>query len=273
MYEVPPLFPNETELCMYAQYLKNSHPSPQTVKNYMSGAKTWILEHGGNVQPFLSRELDQLTKGFVKFSDHVPSRAAPLSISHLLVIAEYVRCNPYVPCAVLPCIIIGFKCFLRSSNLLSPSTRVWGGPHTLLARDLVIKDNSLMVSVLSTKTKSNNQPESFVLESETDHRLCPVALWRRYLNIIKPSLLGPAFLTDSKLPLTPRHIVGVMRAALASSKDIDPGKVSMHSIRRGAAQDAADRGVPLSHIQTLGLWRSDSGVKPYLDNFPHIFKR
>lgn len=271
LYNFSPLCPTDTLLCMYAQYLKNSYPSPQTVKNYISGAKTWVAEHGGQTQPFLSRDLDQLTKGFTKNSTHVPQRAAPLTVSHLLTIADYSSCNPFVPRSVLPCIVIGFKCFLRSSNLLSPSTLTWGGPHTLLAQDIILSKDSLLVTVRSTKTKADARPETFSLNRESDIRLCPVFLWTQYASYLRPWALGPAFLTDNHLPLTARHVVGVMRAALSSTKDLDPARVSLHSLRRGATQDAAEKGVPLNQIKTLGLWKSDSGVKPYLESTSHIF--
>lgn len=272
LYDVPYLHPNETQICMYAQYLKNRNESPRTVKNYISGAKTWILEHGGSIQAFLSKELDQLTKGFVKNSDHVPHRAFPLSVSHLLLISDFVHFNTYVPRSIMACIVIGYKCFLRASNLLSPSSQVWGGPHTLLTRDITVLGNKLLVSISSTKTKWDNQPETFVLLSESDTRLCPVTLWTQYASVIKPYFLGPAFLTDDYMPLTARHVVGVMRAALADAKDLDPGRVSLHSLRRGAVQDAVDKGIPLPQIKTLGLWKSDSGVSPYLRNPPRIFQ-
>lgn len=116
LYNIPPLHPTDIHLCMYAQYLSNSHSCPQTVKNYISGAKTWVAEHGASIQPFLSRELDQLTKGYAKKSTHVPKRAYPLTVSHLAVISNYVRANPALPFSILPCIIVGLKCFLRASN-------------------------------------------------------------------------------------------------------------------------------------------------------------
>lgn len=148
--------------------------------------------------------------------------------------------------------------------------QVWGGPHTLLARNIFQSGNHLTVLIYSTKTKNDNSPESFYLEKEEDPRLCPVQLWTEYVCAIRPCPFGPAFLTNELLPLTARHVVGVMRAALASEPDVDIERISLHSLRRGAAQDALDNGVPLNEIKTLGLWRSDSGVKPYLDN-PHIF--
>lgn len=273
MYNLDPLHPIVTDVCMYAQYLKNIYPSPQTVKNYISGAKTWVADHGGTVLPFMSRELDQITKGFTKNSTHVPHRAAPLTEQHLLLISNYVRSNHSIPTSVLPCIVIGYSCFLRASNLLSPSSQVWGGPHTLLARDIVLCDGYLEISICSTKTKWDNHPEVFTIMERPGHRLCPVALWSSYLRKVRPWLLGPAFLTDNLLPLTARHVVIVMRAALAHAKDLDPGNVSLHSLRRGAAQNAAEQGSSLSHIKSLGLWKSDSGVKPYLDTCSSIFKR
>lgn len=272
LYNFDPLQPTDTHLCMYAQFLKNSHSSPQSVKNYLSGAKTWVAEHGGLTQPFLSRDLDQLTKGFVKNSNHVPMRAAPLNVNHLFMIAEYVQANPFVPRSVLPCIIIGFKCFLRSSNLLSPSTDSWGGPHTLLSRDITLLKDSLLISIRSTKSKSDNRPEIFSLEKELDSRLCPVRLWTEYVRAVNPWAYGPAFLTNDLRPLTARHVVVAMRAALDAATDLDPGRVSLHSLRRGAAQDALEKGLPLPQIKTLGLWKSDSGIKPYLDSSSHIFK-
>lgn len=273
LYNVDHLSPTETDICMYAQYLKNAHSSPQSVKNYISGAKTWVGSHGGNILGFMSKELEQLTKGFVKNSEHVPARAAPLSLHHLLAISCYAISHPYVPLSVMPCLVIGYKCFLRSSNLLSPSAQVWGGAHTLLAKDIVCHHDRLIVTIRSTKTKSDNNPDTFSLLWEPDARLCPVQLWTNYLNVIKPWQLGPAFLTNDLLPLTPRIMVGVMRAALASATDIDAAKVSLHSIRRGAAQNAAERGVELPYIKTLGLWKSDSGLKPYLIRSPQIFNR
>lgn len=47
LYNVDYLSPSPTHVCMYAQYLANKFASVSSVKNYMSGARTWILDHGG----------------------------------------------------------------------------------------------------------------------------------------------------------------------------------------------------------------------------------
>lgn len=52
LYDLNPLKPSSSQLCMFTQYLKNSFAAPATVKNYLSGARTWIAEHGGDLTPF-----------------------------------------------------------------------------------------------------------------------------------------------------------------------------------------------------------------------------
>lgn len=45
---------------------------------------------------------------------------------------------------------------------------------------------------------------------------------------------------------------------------IDVSRVSMHSLRRGAAQSAASSGLSNEEIMSAGCWASKSGLKPYL---------
>lgn len=263
-YGFAPLFPSSTDLCMYLQFLKNSYSAPTTIKNYLSGARTWLAEHGGDTSSFLSFEYHQLVSSLTKRSHHVPQRAAPLTPSHLRIIVDFLDATPGVPLGAKPCVLIGFHTFLRGGNLLSPTMSSWGGPHTICARDIWLSDEGLVVQVRSTKTKSDPSPVTSIIPWQDDPVMCPVAAWLRYQQRIKPWILGPAFLTDSGLPLTPRHLVGFMRLALQGVPDLDPARVSMHSLRRGAAQTAAHSGLDINSIKERGMWRSDSGLAPYL---------
>lgn len=263
-YQVPALNPSSTDLCMYVQFLKNSFPAPTTIKNYLSGAKTWLAEHGGNLSAFSSFKLHQLSTGLTKRSNYVPRRAAPLMYDHIRIIADFCDRAQSVPLSAKACILIGFNTFLRSGNLLSPTMSTWGGPHTLSARDFELSDAGLSVTVHSTKTKTSSSPVTTIIPWEEDPTMCAPAAWHRYISTIRPPVLGPAFLTDNGLPLTPTVLVGIMRLALRKYKDLDPARVSMHSLRRGAAQSALTHGVPLNSIKERGMWRSDSGLAPYL---------
>lgn len=264
IYEVPVFNPSVTHISMYAQFLVNSFAAPATVKNYLSGARTWIAEHMGNTAAFSSNELSTLTKSFAKKSQHVPSRAEPLLWHHVRYIVDFLNTVPKVPLSAKPCILIGFHTFLRASNLLSPSSASWGGPHTLLAKHIRISDRGLHVPVFSTKTKFDPTPVATIIPWNNDPVYCPVQAWLRYVTARRPCPVGPAFVTDEHSPLTPRHVVGLMRLALQDFQGINIEKVTVHSLHRGASQEAKNSGVPIEQIMERGMWRSRSGLAPYL---------
>lgn len=264
LYRVPYLSPSVTHVCMYAQRLANKHAAPTSVKNYLSGAKTWVTEHSGAFQAFESPELARLVKGFVKNSSHVPVRAFPLSARHIRTICDFLDASEEAPLGAKPAILIGFSCFLRGSNLLSPTMLEWGGPHTLAALDIKESAQGLAIYIRSTKTRCAQTGLSFIIPPGTNSRYCPLAAWRRYKAAVRPWPLGPAFLNHNNLPLTPRQLVGLMRLALAGESDVTPSQVSMHSLRRGATHTAVDNGLSMDTIQVRGTWRSRSSMGPYL---------
>lgn len=263
MYKVPYLSPTITQCCMFAQHLANIHAAPTSIKNYLSGAKSWIVDHGGAPDAFFSDQLGRLVKSFTKKSTHVPSRAAPLGPHHIKTICDFLDSTNHAPLGAKPAILIGYSSFLRASNLLSPTMLEWGGPHTLLAMDIKDLKDGLLISIRSTKTISG--PKGFSLSiKETNDKYCPVAAWRHYKTLVRPWPLGPAFLGLNNRPLTPRQLVALMRLALRGLPDILPSKVSMHSLRRGATHTAVDQGIPLETIKTRGSWKSLAGMRPYL---------
>lgn len=264
MYRVPLLHPSLTQVCMFGQHLANLHAAPGSLKNYISGAKSWISDHHGSIQPFLAPQFAQLIKGFIKKSKHVPSRAQPILPHHLRAICLLLDSTPSAPPAAKPALLIGYACFLRTSNILSPTMSQWGGPHTLVAGDIQIHHDGLQILVRSTKTRSPSQGIKFFIPYEHSPDLCPVRAWIIYKSLVRPWALGPAFIHINGLPLTGPQLVKLMRLALKNFDDIIPSKVSMHSIRRGATQSAAEQGAPLEEIMARGTWSSISGISPYL---------
>lgn len=269
MYKVPYLSPSVTQACMFAQLLANKHAAPTTLKNYISGAKTWIQEHGGEIAAFNSIQFIQLVKGFVKKSTHVPRQAPALSKDHIQLICAFLDSTPSASLAIKPAILIGYSCFLRSSNLVSPSSFNWAGPHNLMAGDVRVEHDHLLIYIRSTKTRPTSKGLVFKIEPSPDPRFCPRAAWITYSNLVRPWALGPAFVHSNGLPVTGKQVVAIMRLALQDATDISPERVSMHSLRRGATQTSMEKGVPLDTIKTRGTWASDAGIKPYI---PSSFK-
>lgn len=247
---------------MYVRYLANIHSAPSSVRNYLSGAKIWVAEHLGNVTSFFASEVDTMIKSVIKNSDHIMVRAFPLSLSHVKDICNFLDLSVSVPPAIKPCILIGYACYLRASNIVSAPSLILGGRHSILVRDIIVHDTHLVVTVKSTKTLST--PVTVAVSADPDPVLCPVLAWRQYLDIVRPSYYSPAFCLSNGIPLSADLVVQFMRTALTGVPDVDISRVSLHSLRRGAAQNAASAGIPLTEIMHRGTWKSKSGVRPYL---------
>lgn len=260
-YNVHYLNPTVINICMYAQSLANEHVAPTSVKNYLAGAKSWVYEHGGNIAAFIAPELSNMSKSIVKHSDHVTKRASPLTWSEIQQICLFLDSASNAPLAVKACILIGFSCMLRSSNLLSNPGSL-SGPHTLLARN-ILEINKGLIVVVNT-SKSTFTPYSVTIHRLSEQQFCPVVAWNRYKQSVSPPSSGPAFVLPDRSPLASKTVVALMKAALSNSPSRDIDLITMHSLRRGAAQDAQSSGIPIKAIMKRGAWRSRSGVKPYL---------
>lgn len=180
---------------MYIKFMANSYSSPASLKNYLSGAKYWVITHGGDPSAFFSVEVAEMTKAVVAVSQHVPSPAAPLLPSHVHVICKFLDAQSNVVKAIKPCILLTFACMLRSSNVLCPNLSAWAGAHTLVASDVILTPTSLKVIIRSTKSTCKKNPVLLTVLSSPLLFVCPVKAWRDYYLSIRPSPLGPAFVT------------------------------------------------------------------------------
>lgn len=263
-YTFPPLFPSLINLGMYARFLANSYTSPATHKNYMSGAKSWVRDHGGDFSSFESCQVNTVMKGTQLKSTHVPSPAPPITQKELKLIVIYIHVSHHPPINIKAAILLGFACMLRSSNLLSPTITSWGGPHTLQMYDIKRVHSGLKVSIRSSKTIRNKTSIVLDVIPSNSNFLCPVKAWDAYVNMFRPPLSGPAFILPSGLPLTARPVVNIIRSALKSAGYINYNSYSIHSLRRGATHVAASLGASSQDLKAQGTWASDAGLNFYL---------
>lgn len=248
---------------MFTQYLANSFTAPPSIKNAISGAKTWINNHLGDSQAFDSQTVGELLKKITKMSDHVPQPALPISEVELDIIVNFINSDPLYPVALKPCILFSFYCMFRASNVISPSLSQWGGAHTLRASDITLNDSGVLVAIRSTKTSAPSRPHVLQIYPSTLQRLCPVRAWVEYISVVNPRPYGPAFILDNRRPLTAQPVVSALRAALAAAGYTHCNKYSMHSFRRGSVQLAQRLGATNKDIMEHGLWSSQSGLNHY----------
>lgn len=272
-YRVNYLKPSVLSVAMYTRFLGNSFASPSTIKNYLSGAKTWVEHHLGDVSAFTASQPADVLKWVGTSLNHVTARAYALSSSDIQVICSFLDSRPSVPPAIKSCILIAYASFLRASNLTSPTMSVWGGPHTLRACDVLDTQDGLCLLIRSTKTLSKAKPTFLHICEGGISSLCPVRAWRQYKNLVNPILSGPAFVYGGSVPLTPRPIVAIMRLALTSAGHPNADRVTMHSLRRGGVQCAAAEGATREQLMAQGTWRSQSGIQPYINQEQRIIPR
>lgn len=82
-YQVNYLRPSVIAAAMYTQFLANSYKAPATIKNYLSGARSWIVNHGGIDSAFASYEAHAVLKHNMNKSNHQPVQAFPLKLLHI----------------------------------------------------------------------------------------------------------------------------------------------------------------------------------------------
>lgn len=136
-----------TDVAMLAQFLENRFSAPTTIKNYLSGAKSWVSHHCGDVSAFSAQEPSDVLKHITAASNHVTMQALSLSPVKIKIICAFIDRRPDMPPAIKACILITFASFLRASNITSRSTNHWGGPHTLQAKD-VLRTNDRIILVV-----------------------------------------------------------------------------------------------------------------------------
>lgn len=264
LYNVSYLSPSPVSAAMYVQYLANIHTSPASIKNYISGAKHWIISHLGDPTGFTAFPAQQVLSKVTKESTHVSKQALPISPVEVRIIIDFLDGSPNYPLAVKPCLLISFACMFRASNSVSPSGRCWGGAHTLKASDVIETPTGLDVIIRSTKTTTASRPVSLHIDPIQNSPVCPVAAWRLYYALVSPPPAGPAFIHVNSQPLTAGPVVSAIRAALGVAGYLHTNRYSIHSLRRGAAQLVSDLGAPSTEIMQHGLWSSRSGLSHYV---------
>lgn len=218
----------------------------------------------GHIQSFSTYELGTLVKSFNVKSNHIPSKAAPLTPDNVRTICNFIDVQPSIPLAVKPAILIAYTAMLRVSNILSPTLTSWGVPHTLQASDILHIGNALKIVIRSTKTLKGPSPVVIDILPSQDLAVCPVLAWTHYKNCVNPCPLGPAFVTSQGIPLTLQPVVTTIRIALANAGHPDPGAISFHSLRRGGVQTAIFQKASQEQVMQHGLWKSKSGLAAYL---------
>lgn len=255
-HNADPVMPEVYDILQYIRQLFTVCISPQTVRNRISGAKTWVQEMGGDLIPFSDRAISQTIRGGSKAAAHIPSRAPALTPDMVKYTAAYLLKAGRAGVAPRAALLIGYFTMIRQSNLLSPSTRTWGGPHTIRRRDIRIVPGGLRVDITSSKTICANSEATSLFVPKIGSRCCPVLAWESARDLKAGHPDDPAFITSAGVPLTPHALTRLVRSALTEMGVATPQRFTLHGLRRGAAQECQRLNVDTKHIMSQGTWKS-----------------
>ena len=254
-----PLEPSVYDALQFVSSLYTSLSSPGSIRNAISGARSWILDHQGFPAALDSSAVRRLCRGGDKQSSHMVRAAPPLTPPLLQQVVSFL--SSIGPSTLMPiaALLVGYFSFIRQSNLLSPSPLVWGGQHTLRRRDIRSCPRGLRILIRSSKTiTSASRAVELLVPRVVGSILCPVRAWSRASSAVPASGSAPAFITSAVRSLDTPTLTKILRWSLRMVDAPSPHDYTLRSLRRGAAQACLSLGVPLTAIKAQGTWESEA---------------
>ena len=255
----PLLEPRIYDVLQFVTSLYHTMRSPGGIQNALSGARSWLLDHGGSPDALSHPSVKRLCRGGNKVFPHRVLCAPPISprvLRHLIAFLTTFGTPTLMPIAAL---LIGYFAMLRQSNLLSPRPGIWGGPHTIRRRDIRPCPQGLRVTLNSSKTiQAPRDAVELLVPKIHDSLLCPVLAWHKASAAVPASGLAPAFLSSADTPLDTPTLTKILRLSLKMIHVPLYDTYTFRSLRRGAAQACQGAGVPLAAIKAQGTWESSA---------------
>ena len=257
------LNPSIPSVLMFAQYLANTHKNVRSVKNYLSGAKSFVRNAYGDVSPFDSCILVNLIKGVARLSAHVPSRPLSLTPTELRHCADDLASLGPGGVVARAALLFGVATFLRQSNFVAGPMGT--AAHLLLRGDLRFHQTGLHVTVKSTKTIRDPRDAVVIpVAAAPGSPYCPVAAVTHAIRLAPAPQTAPVFLWPGTLrPLTGHQLITMLCTALRRRGHPAWAQATLHSLRHSGATIALGQGATIPEIMDHGTCRSRA-VHSYL---------
>ena len=255
------------QLCLYIQFLSTKLKSPQSIRNYVCGLKTFHLFCNVPFPDYDSLLVKLTFKGLDKTLQHIPHRAAPMSPQILSKLYKLFDMTIPVHTVVWCLFVFLFFLFSRKSQFMCTHASDPHIPRLVKRRDVCVQQGALQVSFKWTKTHQSGGDLIVIPLLPIPHSiLCPVLAYFNMISKVPAPSHSPVFVIPSLAgahPVYYRWFHLVLRKGI-SLIGLEPSSFSSHSFRRGGASYAFSRGVRGELIQRQGDWRSDA-YKTYLD--------
>lgn len=250
-FAINPLDLVESTVIRFITYLSQSAVAPATVRVYLAGVRAWYIANG-NPPPLIYTQRVRWCLRALDRQAPSPSRVRPFTCSMLRIVAQHIVYS-HQSVVFYSSMLLGYYGCLRASEYLpAPGSR-----SNLLPTHLRFVNAStpyFLVNIQSSKTAHKGFQ---LVVGCSGSEVCAVC-WLRHLLAIRtlpPHL--PLFSLPSGELVTRAALAAFMQQSLRKA-GLDHTNISPHSLRAGAATDAAGIGASDVAIQQLGRWRSSA---------------
>ena len=237
-----------------------------TMRTTKARLKSYHVEAQYDTSAFESPRVLHLIKGITRVHG---ARTKPprrqLTFNLLDSIIPY--CNKsFDETCIKAALCVAFAAFLRGGDFTYSAWTAVEQATKPCRASIKFSQGFATLTLPKTKTEQLGKPTVIKL-METYRPSCPVSNLRDLFNRFPAPNHAPLFARIN--PLAPSYNLGYftdtyfasMMRTLLLRAGINPKGFSNHSIRRGAAQSAADAGLTKDNIQTLGRWKSDAVLR------------
>ena len=243
-----PIHPlSQSNLLRFIAHLSYAQLAAPTIRVYLAGLRSWIIEQGGPPPLIYSPQLSQALKAIDRH--HSPSQATPITYSTLLTIMNFTPPTKENLIAFAAITLGYFGCLRPSEYLTTP-----GVPQAPSRKDVTFSSAFQGLEIFISSSKTN--PKGFKLFlgcAQSD--LCPVCFIKFIITHYPLPLNSPLFPMPNNSPLSYNYLSKKFKALLQHA-GLDSSSYSLHSLRAGAATAAAQAGCTEQEVQSLGRWSS-----------------
>lgn len=251
-----------TDLSRYIAFLARSLKAWISVLNYLNGVRIYHAAHGYQFPQMRNFSVLLTLRGLRKRLSATPSQKLPITVDILLNIYKKMDYNNITHNVLWCLFLIAFFGFLRKSNLVPPTRFSFDlTKHISRGSFHLQPDGTLYLNITWSKTIQCRERSLIIPFSPIPHSpLCPVAAYKRMVQLIPAPLSSPAFLVplaSSLTTLTYTSFTSHLHYLLAKV-GLKPSNFSGHSFRRGGCTFAASCNIPSHLLKIHGDWRSSA---------------
>ncbi|CAG2216299.1 unnamed protein product [Mytilus edulis] len=154
-------FPVDQEtLCGYVCFLSDNFKNSGSVRNYLSGVKTWAILLNFDTEEFNSPSLRLTLSGIDKLNANVPNIKLPFEPYHLNCMFEVLDMTSVQDAVMWAVIMISFYAMLRKSQFANNSRTTFNPKEQLTRGDIQITEEGLIIDIQWSKTSQKHKKYS-----------------------------------------------------------------------------------------------------------------